>query len=57
LGEGALPTGFNQNASSLTARKSAQKHRVRVATELEWSVIRAPDVVRHTILQAVTRYR
>jgi hypothetical protein len=30
---------------------------VRVATELEWSVIRAPDVVRHTILQAVTRYR
>jgi hypothetical protein len=56
-GEGALPTGVNQNASSLTARKSAQKHRVRVATELEWSVIRAPDVVRLTILQAVTRYR
>lgn len=46
-----------QATPSSNARKTAAQHRVRVATELEWSVIRNPESVRQTILHAVTRYR
>ncbi|MBM4009349.1 MAG: hypothetical protein FJ285_07135 [Planctomycetes bacterium] len=55
--ESVLPVRSGQMAPSSANRKSASQHRVRVATELEWSVIRTPETVRQKILHAVTRYR
>ncbi len=55
--ESSLPARPRQSTPSSNARKTAAQHRVRVATELEWSVIRNPESVRQVILHAVTRYR
>jgi len=55
--DNVLPARPSQTAPSSAASKTPLQHRVRVATELEWSVIRTPESVRQTILQAVTRYR
>jgi hypothetical protein len=55
--DSALPVRSSQKAPSSAAHKTGSPHRVRVATELEWSVIRKSESVRQTILHAVTRYR
>jgi hypothetical protein len=55
--DGLLPVRPSLAVPASAARKRAPQHKVRVATELEWTVIRSPESVRQTILHAVTRYR